>query len=369
MDADHEFSQSAADEAPPGTDAVPSTKVGTAGELIAALPAMLGFVPARSVVVALLHTIDGNAGRREIRAVVRFDLDAVTEPDSAHQVLSMLDSMCLREGAIAAMAVIVDDRPEADATADRAVEYLRGLAVGLTHAWLVPAIAAGAQYRGLLRAGGAGTAEDPCASPLAFAQVLNGVQIRGSRDELVDLLTSDPVLVAEVEPHVGPAIARFRDGLAAAVTDERGDTYRRTAAKSVLALIAAFGETDCAPEDLATVMAALRDRTIRDIMFGLVGTELGPAAQMLWHQMARAGTGPDRAEAAVLCGYDAYYRGDGAYAGICIKAALQAEPSNPMAVLLDAALSEGLRPGRISRIAETARLVAADHGVDLPPAS
>lgn len=115
-------------------------------------------------------------------------------------------------------------------------------------------------------------------------------------------------------------------------------------------------------------MAALRDRTIRDIMFGLVGTQLGPAAQMLWHQVARSSSGPDRAEAAMLCGYDAYYRSDGVYAGICIEAALQAEPSHPMAVLLDAALSEGLRPGSIRRIADAGRQVATDHGIDLLPA-
>ncbi|MFD6391202.1 DUF4192 domain-containing protein [Nocardia sp. NPDC060259] len=368
MDADKEYSQSTGAEAARGTDAVPSRKVNSAGTLIAALPAMLGFVPARSVIIALLHTIDESADRREIQSVVRFDLDVVIEPASAQQMLSLLDSMCLREDAIATMAVVVDDRPQAAATAGRAVKHLRGLAVGLAHAWLVPVITAGAEYRGLLEADGSGTVEDPCASPIALAQVLDGVQIRGSRDELVELLTPDPILVAEVEPHIGPAIARYRDGLTAAAIDEHGNTHQRAATKSVLALIANHSETGCAPEDLATMMAVLRDRTIRDIMFGLVGTQLGPAAQMLWHQVARASSGPDRAEAAMLCGYDAYYRGDGVYAGICIEAALQAEPSHPMAVLLDAALSEGLRPGRIRRIAEAGRQVATDHGIDLPPA-
>lgn len=263
------------------------------------------------------------------------------------------------------MAVIVDDRPDAAAAAHRAVKYLRGSTVGLVHAWLVPTVTAGAEYRGLLENDSDGTVEDPCASPVAFAQVLGGIQIRGSRAELVDLLTPDSDLTARVEPLIGPAVKCYRDELAAAVAEDRGNNYQRAAAESVLAQISAVGESGCTPEDLATVIAALRDRTIRDIMFGLAGTRFGPAAQILWHQVARASSGGDRAEAAMLCGYDAYHRGDGVHAGICIEAALRADPTHPIAVLLDAALGGGIRPDRIGKLAETGRAVATDLGIDL----
>ncbi len=328
---------------------------------------MLGFVPARSVVVALLRAFGGSAGGREIRAVARFDLDAVTDPGATQQMLGLLDSMFLREDAVAALAVVVDDRADALTSARLVVESLRRSTVGLACAWLVPAITAGARYRGLLEADGSGVVPDTSASPVAFAQGLDGVAIRGLRDELVDLLAPDPVIVADVEPHLGPAITRHREQSAAAVTDEHCNTHQRAATEAFLALIAAIDETTPAPQDLATVTAVLHDRTVCDIMFGLVGIPLADSAQRLWHQLARASSGADRAEAAMLCGYDAYCRGAGVHAGICLEAALQSDPSHPMAVLLHTALSEGIHPDRIHRIAEAGRQVATDHGIDLPP--
>ncbi|MGW5441560.1 DUF4192 domain-containing protein [Nocardia asteroides] len=353
-------------DAESGAHALGKTTLVHPGELIAGLPAMLGFVPARSVVLALIRASDRSAGRREIRSVLRFDTGAVAAPSTADELLRQLDVICRHENAVAAVAVIVDDRPHAAATALRTARYLQGLAVGLSDAWFVPEITSGARYRGLLADRGTGFVDDPSASPIAFAQVLDGVRIHGSRAELAAVLDPDPDLAAAVEPHLGPAITRYRDSLAAAVDDELGNPHRRATVESILALIADDNATSRAPADLAAVIAALRDRTIRDIMFGLAGTALGPAARKLWHLTARASSGPDRAEAATLCGYDAYYRFDGTGTAVCLEAALREEPSHPIAVMLHTSLSNGLHPDKIRVIAELGRQVAIDHGIDLP---
>ncbi|MGS2811542.1 DUF4192 domain-containing protein [Nocardia sp. MW-W600-9] len=374
MNADDERST----ESDLGTEADGRLKLDAPGELIASLPAMLGFFPTRSVILVLIRRSDGSdgvpAGERMVRSALRFDVDAITDLPSADEMVNRLDVICENEGAVGAMAVIVDDRPRAAETACVAVRLLREMTVGLSNAWFVRAITSGARYHGLLDvhgtgldAGGTGLVADPRASPIALAQVLDGVQIRSSREEIAALLYPDPVLAAEVQPHLGPAITRYRDSLAAAVVDDQGNTHQRATAKWLLALIADFGDAGCAPADLAAVVAALRDRTIRDVMFGLAATALAPAAQQLWHLIARASTGHDRAEAAVLCGYDAYYRRHGTHAAVCLDAALQAEPSHPMAVLLHVSLTEGLHPDNIRRIAQLGLQVAADLGIDLRP--
>lgn len=94
INASHELTDPTPDEQASGIDAIGRLKVDSVGELIAALPAMLGFVPARSMVMVLLSsTSDRTPARRAIRTVIRVDLDTVTEPVSAEQLVSMLESV------------------------------------------------------------------------------------------------------------------------------------------------------------------------------------------------------------------------------------------------------------------------------------
>ncbi|MGW6425140.1 DUF4192 domain-containing protein [Nocardia sp. NPDC055053] len=274
MEADHEQSESPSFAQPSGADAFAAVRVNDAGQLIAAVPAMLRFVPTQSLVLALLTPTPGTtAPRRAIQMVVRLDLDAVTDLDNAGEVMNLLETMCQRENATATTAIAVDDRPDAEATARLAVELLRSSTVGLVHAWLVPIITAGATYRGLLDGDTAGTVNDPAASPVAFAQILDGVQIRSSRIELLDLIAVDTDAAAALAPLIDPAVEHYRTELAAAVAQDRRTTFQHDAARAVLDQIAVIGEFGCAFECLATVVAALRDVVIRDVMLGLTSTQ------------------------------------------------------------------------------------------------
>ncbi|GAD83394.1 hypothetical protein NCAST_19_00960 [Nocardia asteroides NBRC 15531] len=341
-------------------------RVDDAGQLIAAVPAILRFIPTRSLVVALVSAAaDSAASARAIPVVVRVDLDAVTDPARAQEPLELLDTVFRRENATATFAIVVDDRPHATATAHLVVALLQSMAVNLAHAWLVPTISAGATYRGLLDGDSDGTVNDPATSPLALALALDGVAIHHSRSQLRDLIAVDPQASAALSPLIATAVEHYRGERADAATADHGATFHRDTACAVLERISAVAESGCTPEGLATVVAALRDVVIRDVMLALTGTSWAADAQILWQSVARASTGRDRAEAAMLCGYDAYHRGDGVYARICLEAALQADSEHSIAVLLKAALDGGEPPARIAMIADAGRDIATGLRIDL----
>lgn len=348
----------------------PPLRVDDPGTLIAALPAMLGFVPERSLVAAVLRGT-GAPGPTAIEAVVRFDLDSITDPWRRDRFTACLGSICLREQAVGVLVVIVDDRMADGADvlcAATLIEALGTEGVAVRGAWSVPTIAAGSRYRNLSDPRDSGIVGDPGASPVAVAQVVDGRQIRRSRGELTALVRADRQRCARVRTRIGPAVARYRAGLTAAARAGQTVAFQRNALEWVLWQIAdaASGEPR-ADRELARLAATLRDRPIRDAMYGLALTDHAEAAEQLWAQLARATPGVDRAEAAALLGFSAYLRGDGPFAGVALSAAVHADATHPMAVLLETSLQSGLRPERLRRLARCGHQIAADLGVDIGP--
>ncbi len=369
MEASDEISGPAFDESNADPDTtennVPCLSVDDAGELIAAIPAMLGFVPTRSLVMALLSTDATPEGDQSIRAVMRFDIDDAADLAGIGHLVDVVESVCRRENLASTMLIAVDDRPNASTVAEDVLHHLNCAGIELSHAWWVGEITVGAAYQDLLTCGRDGRVDDPRASTVTFAHVLDGNQIYGSRDELADLLTADADLAAQLQPHIGVAADRYRDKLAEADDAGHAIAFRRETIAWILAQISTANETSPTAEDLATIVAVLRDRIIRDIMFGLSATEHRGPAEALWRQIASATQGPDRAQAATLFGYSAYHHGNTVVAGIAIAAALHADPDHVMANLLDLALRECIRPDQIHRMADTGREIAAELGIDI----
>lgn len=127
------------------------------------------------------------------------------------------------------------------------------------------------------------------------------------------------------------------------------------------------GAVPTVPE-IAELVAALRDRAVRDTMFALAVGDHAAAAESLWLTLVRALSGSDRAEVAALLGYSAYIRGDGPFAGIALDAALLADPFHPMAILLETSLRAGMRPEALRRLARSGYDTAACLGIELGPA-
>ncbi|MEV4151710.1 DUF4192 domain-containing protein [Nocardia salmonicida] len=355
----------------PGERPRPPLRVDEPGELIAALPAMLGFVPERSLVVAVLHQVAGGVVEA-IEAVVRFDLDVATDMRLLDQFTACLASICLREEATGVLVVFVEDRAEFEGEELlRAAELIDALAedgIEVRGAWSVRAIAAGERYRSVFGTVGTGLVADPSSSIVAVSHVLEGKQIRGSRREMTALMMPDDLLSARVRAQLGAAHARYRGGLAAATRAGNMLAYQRRALEWVLWQIADTASgAPRAERELARLAVTLRDRPIRDAMYGLALGDHAEAAELLWAQLARATPGADRAEAAALLGFSAYLRGDGPFAGVAVAAAVEADAEHAMAALLETSLQTGLRPERLRRLAHCGHQIAADLGVDIGP--
>jgi hypothetical protein len=330
----------------------PDFSINRPGVLIAALPAVLGFVPEKSLV---LVTVDHG----EMGCVMRVDLsDEVTE--SVEHIAEVAASA----RPDAAIAVIVDDdgascrmcnddyRHLAAALAATLAEH--GIELLAVH--IVDRVAAGGHWHCADGCGNAGTVEDPSASPLAVAAVLDGRRLYTRRAELqVVIAVADPARSAALEASIGSCDADRSDA------DVRRDVE--------MAMAAAVNVADGQPlsDDAAARLAcALTDPLVRDTLYALAVGEAAGQAEALWAQLARTLPEPWRVEALVLLAFSAYARGDGPLAGVSLDAALRCDETHRMAGMLDTALQSGMRPEQIRDLATTGYRLADRLGVRLP---
>ncbi|WP_280480487.1 DUF4192 domain-containing protein [Nocardia cyriacigeorgica] len=344
------------------------------GEFLAGVPAILGFVPVRSLVVAVLRAAPREPDSALIDVVARFDLSPAPAGTGARTLAATVADVCDQRGVVGVLASVVDDRrrePESgiagrDSLVTALAAQLAARSIPLCGAWAVQAIAPGHGWWSVLGADRRGVVPDPAASPITLSHVLGGKQVRRSRSELIAVVAVDPVMRERVCAELGSALARAHQRFAAAAGDGDRIGYSRRAVQYLLWQIANVESgVRMSAAELAELAAALRDKHARDAMFALAGTDHAAAAEQLWAMMTRGLPDSDRAEAATLLGYCAYARGDGPFAGIALSAALDADPEHPMAALLDAALRSGMDPQRLQRLIRCGREAAIDLGIDL----
>ncbi|MEU0494460.1 DUF4192 domain-containing protein [Mycobacterium sp. NPDC006124] len=323
--------------------------------LLAALPAVLGFVPEDSLVLVTFE--DGQLG-----CVMRMDLcDDVADP------LDQMVDVAATSGSAAAVAVIVDEDGAAcrmcvgdhqwwaamlDAQlADRGVELLA--------TYVVDRLEAGGRWHRADGEPGSGTVDDPMSSPMAAAAVLDGRRLYARRTELQAVVAVDPVRAE------GLRMALLRaehDGELRPDADARHDVEHAMAVARGLSEGMLPGD-----DDLAAVGCAVADTRVRDTLYALAVGREADRAEALWALMARSLPDPWRVEALVLLAFSAYARGDGPLAGVSLEAALSADGNHRMAVMLDQALQSGMRPEQIRELAQTGYRLAKRLGVRLPP--
>lgn len=356
----------------------PETRLRDPGELIAAVPAMLGFVPWRSLVVAVLRADAGLVDAAAVEVVTRMDLDNPGRTATG-MLIERVAGICARHRAVAALALIVDDRATLPSGRHRGVRARkhRNLVAALEHrldadgvplggAWAMRAIGAELPWWTVAGPARCGLQPDPAASLVTLRQVLEGRPLRGSREELVAAVEVDPVLLEQTERAMAlAAVAAARQSGSPARGHDPEARLRAELERVLRAVEVAAVGTRLAPEELAEVAVALRDSALRDIMFGLAPGAHAHGAEALWLQLTRALPDPDRAEAAALLGYCAYVRGDGPLAGVALEAALNSDPDHRMATLLDIGLQTGMRPERLRRLADSGREAAAGLGFAL----
>ncbi|MCV7133566.1 DUF4192 domain-containing protein [Mycobacterium hodleri] len=325
------------------------------GALLAAIPALLGFVPELSLV---LVTFEDD----ELGCVMRVDLSAEFDDVVAH-----VADVAATNGPGAAVAVIVDDDgaacrmclDEHRLLSDVLDEELGDRGVELLATYVVDRLEADGRWHRADGAPGSGLVDDPMCSPTAAAAVLDGRRLYTRRTELQAVVAVDPVRAE------GLRMAMLRaehDG------ELRPDVDARRDVEHALAVARGLSE-GLVPEDddLAAVGCAIADTRVRDTLYALAVGREADRAEALWAMLARMLPDPWRVEALVLLAFSAYARGDGPLAGVSLEAALRCDGGHRMAVMLDQALQSGMRPEQIRELAQTGYRLAKRLGVRLPP--
>ena len=329
------------------------------GALIAALPAVLGFVPENSLV---LVSLDGG----EMGSVMRVDLSEDVADRVGH-----LAEIAAAAGPEAAIAVIVDaDGAHCPGCNDEHRQLCAALAEALAQhdiqlwaAHVVDRVDRGGRWHCVDGCGAGGAIDDPSASPLAAAAVLDGRRLYRRRADLQAVIAVDAARSAELADPLRQHAAKRE---VAQRVDPVGCARRDVRHAMAAAARVAGGETPSGTE-LAAVGCALSDVQVRDTLYALAVGERAGDAESLWALLARSLPEPWRVEALVLLAFSAYARGDGPLAGVSLDAALRCDPEHRMGRMLDQALQSGLRPERIRELAVTGYRLARRLGVRLPP--
>lgn len=326
------------------------------GTLIAALPAVLGFVPEKSLVLVTLE--DG-----ELACVMRVDLSADL-PDT----LEHLADVAAASDPDAAFAVIVDaDGASCRMCIDEHRQLVEDLAgamrehyIEMLAAFVVDRLEAGGRWHCADDCATWGTVEDPMSSPMAAAAVLDGRRLYARRAELLEVIAvADPGRTAGL--HAAMLAANHEGGLRSD-QDARGDVEHALAMERRLASGLVLVD-----DDLARLGCGIADPRVRDTLYALAVGHDADRAEALWAVLARVLPDPWRVEALVLLAFSAYARGDGPLAGVALEAALHDAPTHTMACMLDQALQTGMRPDQIRELAQTGYRMAKRLGVRLPP--
>lgn len=329
------------------------------GALIAALPAVLGFVPEKSLVLVSIE--DGQMG-----AVMRADLSAgLTEN------VDRLAELAASSGADTAVAVVVDADGALCPVCDEdhrqlctaLTAALESQDIELSAAHVVDRVEAGGVWRCVDGCGATGSVDDPNASPLAAAAVLDGRRLYARRADLQSVIA---VVDAAHSSALADLIVAATERRAAAWQSDPDGCGRRDLENAIATAARVGSGGELADGELAELACAITDVAVRDTLYALaVGAEAAQA-EALWALLSRSLPDPWRAEALVLLAFSAYARGDGPVAGISLEAALRSDPGHRMAGMLDTALQSGLRPEEIRRLAGTGYRLAKLHGVRLP---
>jgi hypothetical protein len=335
---------------PAAASPTPVLRMRDPGELLAALPFLMGFRPRDSLV---LVAFGGGSGRR-VGLTQRIDLPA---PEHVPQVCASLARNVLTSGGTGAAVLVLGG----DARAGGAVAY----GAGPPLAEVADAAAAALRERGLptrMRAwaastepGAAWACYDECgchgalpdagATPLAATAVAAGLMVHADREALAALVARAPTeRLARRERMLAHAV----DGaLAEADAAAPESTPSGQAAVDAALADALAGRLQLDDARVVALALALSDVAIRDSALARCARPGAEAAEQLWAALARETPDPEAAEPAALLAACALLRGDGALAGIALDRAERAWPGHRLTALLRAAWAGGIRPAQM----------------------
>ncbi|CCG04208.1 DUF4192 domain-containing protein [Blastococcus saxobsidens] len=353
-----------------GTDR-PEVRISDPGEVVAALPHLLGFHPRESVV---LVGLGGPTGGR-VGLTVRGDLPpAGAAGAAARQLVASLRS----DAPTAALLVVVSDDPDdldprgGDEGADGALVSGTQLPHRpLVHELLLVLSAADLPVRDVLLvrrgrwwsydcpypccAPAAGTPLPDGVSELAVAAVATGQVVAADRAALSARIAAPPGARGGMRAACTRAAARRTARLGAVgpavLTDESWAALVRAVARC---RPGPGGGGPLEDHEVADLLWALRDPQVRDSALQLALGADAAAAETLWTECTRRAPAPLDAAPATLLAVSVWLRGDGAMANVALDRAMDSDPDLALARLLSQGLAACLPPRELRALLEQA---------------
>lgn len=294
-------------------------------DLLAVVPAVLGFHPEESLVMLTF------GGRRSFHARV----DLPDDPEHLDPtVMTLLEPALRHRPRTVAFIAYSTDAVRAAASAllasDVFVAHDFGVAAPLR-----------SDGRSWFRVSADEHPEDAEPHPYdvrahAFTaqRVLDGRVTLASRAALVDSLAADPAVITRVNGHLERALAAALDG---------GDPPGVAALIRVVDRCVAAGECPSA-EEVADLALGCRDVLVRDALFDTVTAETAEAHVDFWRSVVRRTPDLFVAAPAAVLAFCAWLSGHGALAWCAVDRALASDSDHPLATLVGELLEAAVPP-------------------------
>ena len=347
----HEPAEDGYDEDGPAAGSA-VVRIGGPGDLLDALPRMLGYVPTGSAVLVALRPPRGR-----VTLTMRVDL-----PVRRHEVACarLLAGHAQRAGATSAVLVIYDDRPSPSATQWRGASLTREVRTALRQRGglrLTDAVVVRAgRWRSLLctDAGccpveGQPLRDDSRPSAAAAALVAEGATALPSRAALAASVAGRPGR----PPPSWPGCRRPppRSSPPAWSRASRWPTSApRPSRSSARCWTGRPPQRLLSDEGAARLLAGLVDIGARDVVLGWAGEQDTERLLALLLVLAPRAVDPLEAPVLTALAWVAYARGDGTLANIAVERALASDPDYTMARLVASGLESGLHPKHVRAV-------------------
>jgi uncharacterized protein DUF4192 len=312
-------------------------KLRNPGDLIAAIPYLLGFWPTESVVICAHAGATGT----QVQMCVRADLPP---PHFYWELAEQVKRPVLQAKARAVTVIIVGEQDESleplphQAQVAAITAVFADAGVPVAHALWTSSITEGAPWSCYDTMECGGRLPDPSISELAVASMADGTFAYESKD----------AMRAALQPTDRKQLAIRAERIALALAQRPDEIHARKLMDDVLAGIRE-GTFDLDEDRVVDLAVALSHSKVRDSCMRAEVTSLGVAIEAVWFELTRATPQPYRAEPASLLAFTAFLRGDGASAGVALEAAQDADPHHMVSHLLRAAMDLGLTPADLSR--------------------
>jgi len=330
-------------------DRTPKLRLSCPGSLIAAVPHLLGFPPAQSLVLVGLR-----GPRSRLGITMRTDLPP-DGPEWAPSVeeLEPLAEALLRDGASECLAMVMTECPDQNGLTPF-VDLVANLGEALFECGIEVndiVLVRADRWRSYLCSDpqccpAEGTPVPAASGELAAYAAYSGSVVRDSRAELDSLIAPDPAALAATERALDHVFAEMAEASGTGTSEAYREGIEDLIDRRVQTL-AAGTASSLRHRDVARIAVALIDRQLRDRVATHCLQETASAAESLWIDLLRRVPSPLDAAPATLLALSSWARGDGAMANVALDRALASEPGYSLAQLVRTALDHALPPGTV----------------------